>query len=86
MIIVVANDIRDDTNGLLDLEGIEGIGLVIKKDPLDPDEFSFYDDVQGSNLDISPSGLSVFIEPLADRSGTFRIGLSGGVFSLTEEL
>ena len=70
---------------LLDLEGIDGIGLVIRKDPLDPDKFSFYDDVLGSNVDVSPSGLSVFIEPDADRSGTFRLNLSSGIFSLVEE-
>ena len=85
MTVVVDAGPKADINALLDLEGIADIGLVIRKDPLDPDKFAFYDDVQGSNLDVSPTGLSVFIEPDADRVGTFRLDLSSGVFSLVEE-
>ena len=83
--IIINAGPKAEIQGLLDAEGLPGIGLLIRPKPGDPDTFDFGASLLGDNTDVSPSGLAVFIDPDADKAGTYRLDISAGVISLTAE-
>lgn len=71
--------------GLLDAEGIEGIALLIKKHPTDPDKFDFGIDVFRDNVDVSPVGVPVFVERGANRAGNYTLDCVDGNLTMIKE-
>lgn len=85
MMVVVDAGPKADIQALLDMEGSPNTVLLVRKHPNDPDEFDFGTSIAGGNIDVSPSGLPVYIMPDADRAGTFRLDITEGIITLVEE-
>ena len=85
MTIVIDNISRSKIRALLDMEGNTEAVLLIGKHPNNPGELELGTALAEGNINISPSGLPVYMNPSANRPGIRRMARVGDRVPLTRE-